>query len=97
MFTLQVTSTTNFPIEAGLASSAAGYAAMAYAFGQMFSLQQQNVCMLARFGKIVFVILIFNLFYVGSGSACRSLDAGFVHWHAGQLNDGSDCVCEVLI
>lgn len=33
----------------------------------------------------------------GSGSACRSLDGGFVQWIAGKLNDGSDSIAKQIV
>lgn len=76
-FYFQIQSISNLPIAAGLASSAAGFAALCQALAKWFALDfsAQKLSLLAR---------------VGSGSACRSLWSGFVHWHAGSLPDGSD-------
>jgi diphosphomevalonate decarboxylase len=72
-----VTSESNFPASAGLASSSSAFAALTLAAcaaaGQTRSPQELSV--LAR---------------QGSGSACRSLWGGFVEWHRGRLDDGSD-------
>lgn len=62
-----ITSENNFPIGAGIASSASGFAALALAGTAAlgFDLQERELSGLARFG---------------SGSACRSIPGGFVEW-----------------
>ena len=64
---IQVESENNFPIGAGIASSASGFAALALAATSAYghSLSEQELSSLARFG---------------SGSACRSIPGGFVEW-----------------
>lgn len=63
----RVISENNFPIGAGLASSASGFAALALAGTAALGLDlsEQELSALARFG---------------SGSACRSIPGGFVEW-----------------
>jgi diphosphomevalonate decarboxylase len=63
----QVKSENNFPIGAGIASSASGFAALALAATAAYSLalSEKELSSLARFG---------------SGSACRSIPGGFVEW-----------------
>lgn len=80
---LQVETSSNIPIAAGLASSACGFAAITKALNELFNWQLDNkqLSMLAR---------------LGSGSAARSLWDGFVYWHAGKTDDGIDCYAELL-
>ncbi|MFU8779869.1 MAG: diphosphomevalonate decarboxylase [Kiritimatiellia bacterium] len=68
---------------AGFASSASGFAAVVMALNALhgWSLEPRVLSIFAR---------------MGSGSACRSLWNGFVHWHAGRQEDGSDCFAEPL-
>ncbi|VDL75705.1 unnamed protein product [Nippostrongylus brasiliensis] len=73
----EVSSVTNFPVGAGLASSAAGFAAIAFAIGVLFKLPMEEVSILAR---------------RGSGSACRSVFGGLVEWQAGNDPSGLDSV-----
>lgn len=71
----------NFPTAAGMASSASGYCALAAALVNAFQ-AKVDVSMLAR---------------IGSGSACRSAYGGFVIWHKGEKEDGTDCVATQFV
>jgi len=67
----------NFPVAAGLASSASTFAALATAASTALgiALSPAQLSILAR---------------RGSGSAARSIFGGFVEWLGGELGDGSD-------
>ncbi len=73
----RVASVNSMPASTGLASSASGFAALTVAaieaFGEGLP-DEQTVSTLAR---------------LGSGSACRSVPGGFVHWHAGAREEDS--------
>ncbi|HLD56974.1 MAG TPA: diphosphomevalonate decarboxylase [archaeon] len=75
----KIVSESNFPIAAGLASSAAGFAALALATSKALDLptDEKSVSILAR---------------RGSGSASRSISGGFVEWKRGEKEDGTDSV-----
>jgi diphosphomevalonate decarboxylase len=70
----RVTSANNFPADAGIASSASAFAALTLAAvaAAGLELDERELSILAR--------------QSGSGSACRSIPDGFVHWR----NDGTD-------
>ena len=72
-----VSTKTNIPVAAGLASSACGLAALVLALNDLYSwdLTLQELSILAR---------------LGSGSASRSLWQGFVQWQAGSSDNGMD-------
>ena len=72
----QVTSQNNFPVGAGLASSASAFAALSLAASAAAGLQlsERELSRLAR---------------TGSGSACRSVPGGFVEWQAGESDADS--------
>lgn len=74
---LHIVSENNFPTAAGLASSAAGFAALIVAIAKLYQLPQSMSTLSTIARK-------------GSGSACRSLFGGFVAWEMGELTDGSD-------
>lgn len=93
---VHIASENNFPTAAGLASSAAGYACLGknyynsrclhsylttqipppvYALACLYGIEHEDLTPIAR---------------QGSGSACRSLYGGFVHWLRGSDPDGHD-------
>ncbi len=80
----EVATTNTVPTAAGLASSAAGFAALALAASRAAGLQldQARLSELAR---------------RGSGSAARSIFGGFCEMSAGARSDGSDAVAHALL
>ncbi|KAI9674381.1 MAG: diphosphomevalonate decarboxylase [Trizodia sp. TS-e1964] len=74
---LRIVSENNFPTAAGLASSAAGFAALVRAIADLYALPASPT-ELSRIAR------------QGSGSACRSLFSGYVAWEMGSRPDGSD-------
>ena len=72
----QVESENNFPLGAGIASSASAFAALALAgsLAAGLELSEKDLSRLAR---------------LGSGSAARSIPSGFVEWQAGQSDTDS--------
>jgi diphosphomevalonate decarboxylase len=79
----RVVSDNNFPTAAGLASSSSGFAALALA-----------ACAAARQDRDRRELSV--LARQGSGSACRSLWGGWVHWRLGEQADGDDSHGEPL-
>ncbi|TKC36605.1 hypothetical protein EI555_017002, partial [Monodon monoceros] len=75
-YKVHVASVNNFPTAAGLASSAAGYACLAYALARVYGVESDLSEVARR----------------GSGSACRSLYGGFVEWRMGERADGKDSI-----
>lgn len=75
----EIVSENNFPAGAGIASSAAAFAALALASSRAagMTLSEADLSRLAR---------------RGSGSACRSLPSGFVEWRAGASDEDSFAV-----
>ncbi|MCB9451819.1 MAG: diphosphomevalonate decarboxylase [Anaerolineaceae bacterium] len=71
-----VESQNNFPMGAGIASSAAAFAALTVAAAQagQLELSERELTTLAR---------------LGSGSASRSVPTGFVEWYAGETHEES--------
>ena len=76
-YKLHICSENNFPTAAGLASSAAGYACFVYTLASVYGVEDAELSAIAR---------------MGSGSACRSIYGGFVHWRKGQREDGTDSI-----
>lgn len=74
-YKVHIVSHNNFPTAAGLASSAAGYACLAYVLGHLYGVIDST--QLSRIARR------------GSGSACRSLFGGFVQWVKGDGNETS--------
>ncbi len=79
----RIVSETNFPVAAGLASSASGFAALtlAAATAAGLRLSEKELTILSR---------------QGSGSSCRSICEGFVEWYRGRKADGSDSYAETI-
>jgi diphosphomevalonate decarboxylase len=75
----EIVSKNNFPAGAGIASSAAAFAALALASSRAagLTLSEADLSRLAR---------------RGSGSACRSVPGGFVEWHTGIRDEDSFAV-----
>lgn len=76
-YNIRICSENNFPTAAGLASSAAGYACFVYTLATLYGIENEELTAVAR---------------QGSGSACRSIYGGFVHWRKGDQSDGSDSI-----
>ncbi len=72
----QVESSNNFPMGAGIASSASAFAALALAASAAAGLRLSEPA-LSRLAR------------TGSGSACRSIPGGFVEWQAGRTDEES--------
>ena len=72
----RVESVNSFPMGAGIASSASAFAALTVAAcaSTGLALDERALTILAR---------------LGSGSACRSIPAGFVEWHTAATHEGS--------
>lgn len=77
---VHICSENNFPTAAGLASSAAGYACLVFALAQLYDLKSDLTELARR----------------GSGSACRSIHGGFVRWHMGVKDNGSDSIARPI-
>lgn len=76
-YALHITSESNIPLAAGLASSASCFASLVLALNIFFQwqLSEKQLSLLAR---------------LGSGSACRSFWPGFVEWQRGEDPEGLD-------
>jgi diphosphomevalonate decarboxylase len=84
-----VSSYNTFPTAAGLASSAAGYAALVAAMAQLVHARETFPGQLSTIARM------------GSGSACRSLYGGFVAWRHGSIeqnwNDSkAECIANEM-
>jgi diphosphomevalonate decarboxylase len=80
---VHVSSYNTFPTAAGLASSAAGYAALVAALGMLFGAKEEFPGQLTTIAR------------QGSGSACRSLNGGFVAWRkGGEKEDWTDSLAQ---
>lgn len=82
-YPLNIVSENNFPTAAGLASSAAGFAALVRAIADLYELPEspEELSRIAR---------------QGSGSACRSLFGGYVAWNMGDLVSGDDSAAQLV-
>ena len=73
---VKIESENNFPVGAGIASSAAAFAAMTVAMAGVMEVEltEEELSLRARYG---------------SGSACRSIPEGFCEWDYGSSNEDS--------
>jgi len=73
---LDIKSTNDFPMSAGIASSASAFAALSTAIAHLYRLrlQQKELSAIAR---------------LGSGSACRSIPPGYCEWKTGSSHEVS--------
>jgi diphosphomevalonate decarboxylase len=82
---VHISSYNTFPTAAGLASSAAGYAALVAALAELMQAKETFPGELSTIAR------------QGSGSACRSLHGGLVAWRKGsEANQWSDSKAEVI-
>lgn len=81
---VHIVSENSFPTAAGLASSAAGYACLVKALAELWGIKEQFPGQLSVVARM------------GSGSASRSLQGGFVRWNKGEREDGSDSLAEQI-
>jgi diphosphomevalonate decarboxylase len=77
---IHVASMNTFPTAAGLASSAAGFAALTFALAKLMCAKEEYEGQLTAIAR------------QGSGSACRSLMGGFVRWEMGKKADATDSI-----
>ncbi|KAL3795248.1 hypothetical protein HJC23_008333 [Cyclotella cryptica] len=83
---VHIASYNNFPTAAGLASSAAGYAALVASLVALYDAREEYPGQFSAIAR------------QGSGSACRSLYGGFVAWRAGgEREDWSDSIAEPVV
>jgi diphosphomevalonate decarboxylase len=81
---VHISSYNTFPTAAGLASSAAGYAALVAALSQLMHAQEVYPHQLSTVAR------------QGSGSACRSLYGGFCAWRQGTPPEWLDSIAEPI-
>lgn len=79
---IHISSYNTFPTAAGLASSAAGYAALVAALAQLMNAKEEYEGQLSTIAR------------QGSGSACRSLYGGFVAWRMGTGPEWTDSLAQ---
>mmetsp|Transcript_8665 Transcript_8665/g.20038 ORF Transcript_8665/g.20038 Transcript_8665/m.20038 type:complete len:418 (-) Transcript_8665:232-1485(-) len=82
---VHVSSYNTFPTAAGMASSAAGYAALVATLAKLMGAREEFPGQLSTVAR------------QGSGSACRSMYGGFVAWNrGGEREDGLDSMAEQI-
>ena len=68
---IRIESVNNFRTAAGLASSSSGLSCLAVSLATVYGVTEEYEGQFSTFARL------------GSGSACRSLDGGFVEWQKG--------------
>ncbi|PAA74912.1 hypothetical protein BOX15_Mlig028088g3, partial [Macrostomum lignano] len=90
---VRVATRNSFPTAAGLASSSSGLCAFAVAVARLYGIVGDGGSDSCDADTLRWLSTVARL---GSGSACRSLFAGFAEWSAGQRPDGVDSTASQL-
>lgn len=86
---IRVVSRTNFPVAAGLASSAAGFAAIACGIGRALNFSNAEVARLARIGDLSLIHIEFQTHRKGPVGLGIDLGSNFADGRGGAIEEAS--------